>query len=172
MPFVAQTVSSSTIHDGLGNESVVTYEYEGGKFDFKEREMAGFRRSIVTDPRGTVTETLFHQDYIKRSLPYERTIKDGAGRIFQQSLRTYEQREIYDEVSETNNPADPPEKVIFNYLIKEETRVYDGAWYLSSPSRNSAQSYQYDDFGNVESDLVRDTDERRRCDTARPYAQK
>jgi len=73
LPFVLQTVSSVTTSDGRGNSYTVRHAYEGGLYDYTDREFRGFRKSTshqMADSGSyeSRTETWYHQDHTGKGL--------------------------------------------------------------------------------------------------------
>ncbi len=84
LPFVLQTVSSVTTSDGRGNSYTVRHAYEGGLYDYTDREFRGFRKSTshqMADSQHyeSQTETWYHQDPTRKSLIEAQLIAAAEG---------------------------------------------------------------------------------------------
>lgn len=75
MPFVLQTVKSISADDGRGTVSTINYTYEGGLYNFAEREFLGFRK-VTASTSETTVQNLFYQDLLKKG-KVEQTITNS-----------------------------------------------------------------------------------------------
>ena len=135
LPFIVQTVSSITTNDGNGVISATNYTYANGYFHATqtEREFRGFGYVGKTKPDQTTVETLFHQDDIKKGLPYYQITKDSLGNW-------------YFSVYDTYNFTSPYPNVNFPYLERRDEYEYDGQ---PNNPRQSAILFTYDSYGNI-----------------------
>ncbi len=132
LPFVVQTLSSSTTNDGNGNSSTTNFTYSGGYFDYIDREYRGFQYVKATAPNGTTTESWFYQDDVFKGLPFEQVTKDSSGNIYTRSVNTF-------------NSTSPYTGVNFPYLYQKDDYVYDG----TSTAKQATTSFTYDSYGNI-----------------------
>jgi RHS repeat-associated protein len=155
LPFVFPTLASITTNDGNGNSSIKNYTYSGGYFDYTEREFRGFQNvnsqdcltyqdNVCTlDPYGKQTASWYHQDNIKKGLPYDQVTKDQNDYIYTRTINTY----LYKQP-----PTNP--NVNFPYLQVQDNYVFDGITLnrdALSLAWHTGISYTYDDYGNVTS---------------------
>jgi len=61
LPFIAQTVSSITVDDGISAPATTQYTYHDGYYDFAEREFRGFGYVKQIRPDLSTNETWYHQ---------------------------------------------------------------------------------------------------------------
>ncbi|MBI5098912.1 MAG: VCBS repeat-containing protein [Nitrospirae bacterium] len=140
LPFIVQTLSSVMTNDGNGNTSSTTYDYEGGYFDYDEREYRGFEkltsRVNYTLPNSTATytqtETWYWQDKIFNGRIDKQTTTDATGKIYAKVFNVYESVQPYPNTE-------------FPRLKTKINEVYDGT---GTPLRVSGDTY-YDDYGNI-----------------------
>ncbi len=68
LPFIVQTASSITIHDGMvGTPGYLTnYSYLNPDFDNENREFLGFAEALQINPDNSKVETFFHQDEYRK----------------------------------------------------------------------------------------------------------
>ncbi len=85
MPFVTQTVSALTVHDGRHPPARTTFAYRGGRYDFPNRRFLGFAGLTATLPC-SVGETAcpsldiaFSQDFAAAGSPIQVERRDGTG---------------------------------------------------------------------------------------------
>jgi hypothetical protein len=62
LPIIAQTISKVTTDDGVGRVLTSEYDYEGGRYDFENRDFLGFNKVSAFNPDNTQTITFYHQD--------------------------------------------------------------------------------------------------------------
>ena len=105
LPFIAQTVSLTTINDGNGNLSTANYDYAYGYFDPAAREFRGFEyliAKVTADAYGIRlhTETWFYTGYdpnhvitnedIWKGLPSDQLISDSSGKVYTWTANRYD----------------------------------------------------------------------------------
>jgi hypothetical protein len=148
LPIIIDTVSKITTHDGMGNSSSVSYLYEDGHYYYKnpyERGLAGFRVITKTDDLGYKTKTYYHQsensvqdsangeyaDHIsKKGRSYRTEVYDNQNQLVQISINRWDKNEI---------SADH----YYPFLTQSLTKT------LSGTVKSTAQSFEYDAYGNV-----------------------
>ncbi len=135
LPYVVQTVSSIAVDDGNGHVTETGYTYANGYHSLKDREFRGFGYAKQTDQVGTVTETWFFQDDIKKGLTDTQTVKDSSGNLYGKTVNTYGVTPYTYGNSVVN----------FVYLSDQNQYVYDG----TGTSRRMRTTFTYDDYGNV-----------------------
>jgi len=136
MPFVLQTVSSISVDDEKGNLSTSTFTYEGGFFDYADREFRGFRKvtsfqMFDSQYYESKTETWFLQDYFRK------------GKIETQILTSAERHtrrvdNIWENISTPGGGYFPS--------LKETTSIITDIGY---PSYSHRSTYIYDQYINV-----------------------
>jgi len=62
LPFIVNTVSSTSVKDGNGVVSDTTYTYADGYYDHATRDFWGFNKTIQTNPDHTTVTTWYHND--------------------------------------------------------------------------------------------------------------
>ncbi|RLB71668.1 MAG: hypothetical protein DRH04_01275 [Deltaproteobacteria bacterium] len=132
LPFPVQTVKTITLKDAFSNEYTTSYEYEGGKFDFDEREFRGFNKVTVTDPENNKTVNYFYQDDTKQGKLYEKEVYDSEDNLYIKSVTTW-------------NETAPHTGVSFVYVEHEDEYTYEG----DSTYRRRRTSFDYDQYGNL-----------------------
>ncbi|MGV8074546.1 MAG: SpvB/TcaC N-terminal domain-containing protein [Syntrophobacteraceae bacterium] len=156
LPYVVQTLSSITLNDGNGNESVTNYTYQGGLHSFKEREFGGFASATVTSPMitngdgssyQTSVETRFYQgnpttgeNDEKKGLIKEQVVKDNiSGKYYKKSESTLSTASF---LSGT---------VKFPHLSRQDDYVWDGSTTTEDVGTawHTYATFEYDDSGNV-----------------------
>ena len=135
LPYTVQTVSSIILDDGNGHLSETDYSYANGTHSLKDREFRGFGYVKQTDPVGTITESWFFQDDIKKGLMDRQTVKDSSGNLYGKTTNTYGVTPYTYGNSFVN----------FVYLSELSRYVYDG----TSTFRRIRTTFAYDDYGNV-----------------------
>ena len=163
LPFIAQTVSSTTINDGNVNQSTANYHYAYGYFDPAAREFRGFEYLIAkgqSDAYGVRlhTETWFYTGYdpnhvitnedIWKGFPSDQLVSDSSGKVYAWTANKYDVVSPYTNVS-------------FPRLTQKEDYVFDGSairsdvnfetnWWQSKPYKLAVTSITaYDSFGNI-----------------------
>ncbi len=135
LPYVVQTVSSIAVDDGNSHATETGYTYANGYHSLKDREFRGFGYAKQTDQVGTVTETWFFQDDIKKGLMDTQTVKDSSGNLYGKTVNTYGVTPYTYGNSVVN----------FVSLSDQNQYVYDG----TGTSRRMRTTFTYDDYGNV-----------------------
>ncbi|XFA67183.1 RHS repeat-associated core domain-containing protein (plasmid) [Tistrella mobilis] len=98
MPFIAQTVSATTMKDGRGNQARTEYSYRGGKYDFKDRKFLGFAGVTATLPCNAgetacpTIDVAFRQTLASYGKPERIEHRDGAGNLVKRVVQTWEER--------------------------------------------------------------------------------
>jgi len=152
LPFVVQTVSSTSTDDGRGNISTTTYTYSGGYFSYASREFRGFADVKATDPVGTTKESWFYQDDIYKGLLYKQEVRDSYTNLHTRTDNTY------------NKKSPPPyQGVEYPYLERKDDYICDGQPFPSCMHLQT--NFAYDSYGNttqrkLEGDMALEGDER------------
>ncbi|MDR6290855.1 RHS repeat-associated protein [Inquilinus ginsengisoli] len=116
LPFVVQTVVSTTASDGRtgGVTATTSFAYEGGAWDASERQFLGFRTATVTLPklaneaqgprrRYTYKQSLAsagrieHVEYIDGPVATERVLREGLEEYQEQTSPPYRSRSVASE---------------------------------------------------------------------------
>ena len=124
--------------DGVDNQ-VNTFSYAGGTYDRLEREFRGYR-TVVSEQRNqngnvyrSTTVGYATDSHYTRGLVLDTRIRDGAGRLYTESINTYDPRTIG-----TN--------VVFPQLVHIDQRWYEGQ---DTPGKTTSTDLSYDDVGNM-----------------------
>ena len=134
LPFIMNTVSEITVNDGLGQESVVAYEYEDGEFyyeDEHEKQFAGFAVVTKTENQERVTKTYYNQGHDDRSLigKIDKTeIYDNSDNLYEVKFNVWQNYDLGDDndfvskyqeiVSEYDGQADHVDRAVsYSYDI-------------------------------------------------------
>ncbi len=89
LPFVIQSVKSTTVNDNLGHSYQTRYAYAGGFWNGAQREFRGFKVVKVADPDGNYSETRFLQDDIYKGRVEKQETHDAAGNLYAKTLNTW-----------------------------------------------------------------------------------
>jgi RHS repeat-associated protein len=140
LPFILQVVNRVDASDGF-NTYTTSYWYKDGLYEKIERDLRGFRRAVVTDAEGVISEVSFHQEGIRKGRIYEQITRDTSGNLFNRTINTW-------------NIISPYTGVGFPYLAQQDNYLYDGD---PSISKHTRARYTYDNFGNV-TEILNDGD--------------
>ena len=132
LPFVVPVVERVTLSDGMGNSYTTRYAYAGGRYEAPAKEFRGFAEVTLSDPAGTKTQTLFHQDAQKKGRAQQVTVSDKDGTR-------------YTKLANTWRCAEPSPGSRFCALSRQVSTTFDG----DATSKQAAVAYDYDAFGNV-----------------------
>ena len=150
LPVILTTVSKMKIDDGMGKISSTDYFYEDGHYYYKsayDHEIAGFRVVTKTDGLGYKTKTFYHQgensiadvsngefdDHIsKKGMPYRVEIYDNQNHLVKVTINKFDRQDL-------GNVR------FFPYLKQSVTVDYNPE---SGLNKATAQTYEYDGFGN------------------------
>jgi RHS repeat-associated protein len=157
LPFVLHTVSSITTDDQNGVLSSTKYKYEGGLYDFEDREFRGFKSTTQIQPNGTDVKIVFFQGkrelidpedegdnyFLKGRVNYEESRQTFFGTLFSRTDMTYGQRD------EGNGSE-------FVFLSRKLTKTYDNGRMVLETHTN-ANIEDYDDVGNLKKSETWDT---------------
>jgi len=141
--FPLTVVLEITTDDGLGNESMSSYEYSSGDYYYDseyDRTFAGFGEVSKTDDLGNVTTSYYHQgndtdttygevsdDRSKLWHIYREEIYDSASDLYKTTIWSWENEDL-------GNDRD------FVYLQSELEMIYDG----NTSHTDRATEYEYD----------------------------
>ncbi|MFD2591013.1 SpvB/TcaC N-terminal domain-containing protein [Aquimarina hainanensis] len=148
--FPVSVVESVTTDDNNGNVATTNYEYKGADYYYNtphDKRFAGFSEVIKTDNDGTKTTTKYHQangetgnepsdSYAKIGKVFEQTVEDSSGDLFTKT------RTGYTENSLGNNAHSIQAASVL-------TQQFDG----DSSSTDTAATYEYDTYGNIEKQI-------------------
>jgi RHS repeat-associated protein len=136
LPFILHPVSSISVDDGRGNISEIQYGYEGGLYDYLDREFRGFGKTsayqmIDSQHCASWTETWFLQDYFgKRKIDIQiQTSAEGHTRRID---NLWENKPVYGGA-------------YFPSLKETTLTITDQA----APSYSRRSTYIYDSYLNV-----------------------
>jgi RHS repeat-associated protein len=157
LPFILPVVDQVTVDDSRDHPITTRYVFKQGRYDTASREFYGFGRAEVTDPLGTVASTEFHQDPAAPALKGRVKlvqVKDSLEKLWTQTEHTW------------NQSSPIPGLVRFAQCQRVERRMYGG----DATSVATAQTFDYDDYGNVtqvldEGDPADPVDDRRTVTT-------
>jgi RHS repeat-associated protein len=137
LPMAVPVPVSLTRRDGLGNDAVTSFDYEGGLF--ADRAFRGFRRATVTGPTGFTTEQDHYQDDGLVGMVREQRGIDSQGILRNSLVSDYQQAGVPPQVRQTT-------------LASTEETVHD-----PGGQHTTRIEYRYDDRLNAE-EIVRDQD--------------
>ncbi|MEV8438665.1 SpvB/TcaC N-terminal domain-containing protein [Actinosynnema sp. NPDC051121] len=136
-------MSKASLYDGHPGDGVdtrvSTYRYENGKQDRLEREFLGYGKVTAEsrDAGGAVYRTLTTEyrtdSFYAKGLPSRSTTADGAGRLFLETLNTYQLRQ-------------EPGGSVFPLLARTDKRFYEGQ---ANPGTSTYAEMSYDEYGNL-----------------------
>ncbi|MEU9856258.1 SpvB/TcaC N-terminal domain-containing protein [Streptomyces sp. NPDC047974] len=141
-------LTKSTVHDNLPGDGPdaqeVSFTYEGGVFDRREREFRGYAK-VATSQAGTRTSTTEYEtgSHYTNGLVKRQTVADSTGALFTETVNTHALRDV---TTGTAGDARSLHATLFPHVVKSETRWYEGA---AAPGMSTAVEQSYDDFGNV-----------------------
>lgn len=156
LPMNIWTLSQLEIFDGYEGDgvdvSLTRFEYEEGVYNRDEREFYGFRivRTHEYDPRNEAapyrsTVQAFKNDtYFEKGLVSRMVVQDADQNIFNETLNTYELRDI--RTGETLSGFNANNSAAFPALIETKEQFYEGQ---GSPQKSTRLSFDYDPVGNV-----------------------
>ena len=135
MPEARWALASATTDDGRGNRYTTRYDYFNESFyDRGERESYGYARVRTTRPDGSTVDRRYkNQDFYQRFLLESEQTADASGGVFLTRTNTYDLR-----------PLGPG--AAFPALVREETGFAEGT---AGVQKSSAETWDYDSFGNV-----------------------
>jgi YD repeat-containing protein len=90
LPFIVNTVSSTSVKDGNGVVADTTYSYADGYYDYDTRDFWGFNQMIQTNPDGTTVTSLFHQDQFRKGRPYQVDLKTPSATLLTRQALTWQ----------------------------------------------------------------------------------
>ena len=136
--FVVKNVTYNNSVSGAFNSVFnYSYDYSGGKYDYKDREFRGFAVVNETLPDGSLAIHRFYQDEPLKGKEYNTTVYNSSGNIFSKDEALFNYTNI------TNNVTENYFKL---YLVSQSNFLYDGV--ISDPKITNV-TYSYDSFGNV-----------------------
>ena len=136
-------VSSVTVSDGTGGNSVTNYTYAGAKSRHQGGGFLGFRQVTAHDPQAHIrTTTTYRQDYPYHGQPLTSQKYTDAGVLLGQTLITY-----------TDQLIDPSKSPVWRQSLP--TRTVESSYELDgSPISSVTTDTQYDAWGNPTSIVV------------------
>ncbi|SDI20785.1 RHS repeat-associated core domain-containing protein [Actinokineospora alba] len=137
-------------HPGDGDDvQLSTFRYENGKHDRLEREFLGYGK-VVTEQRDaaaavyrTKTDEYRVDSYYTRGLLARTATADAAGKLFAESLNTYQLRDVSTGAAAA---PDSTTATVFPQLAKTERRFYEGQ---ATPGKTTSTEMSYDEYGNL-----------------------
>ncbi|MER6591182.1 SpvB/TcaC N-terminal domain-containing protein [Micromonospora purpureochromogenes] len=151
--WVLAKVSVDDGRPGDGQDvQLVTYDYDGGVYDRREREFRGYgtvvekhRDHANGDAVGrSVTRTFRTDSFYTKGLLEQELTADGVGRPYQETVQTYTAR----NVSSPGSPADlaSTTATLFPQNSRTDVNYHEGA---ASPGKTTYVTREYDDVGNL-----------------------
>nr|CEL15614.1 Mll6838 protein [Kibdelosporangium sp. MJ126-NF4] len=140
-------LSRTSMFDGQAGDGqdtqLTTYRYEQGKYDRFEREFLGFGRVVAEhrDPGAgdslyrSVTDDYRTDSHITRGLLARSLKSDGAGRPFEETVNTYQLRDVADGGAS-----------VFAQLTRVDKRFHEGN---ATPGKSTYTEMSYDGYGNL-----------------------
>ncbi len=148
LPYAVNTLSVVSLDNGQNIIGSTTYQYIDGLYHFTnalDRQFAGFKSIVKTEPSGSVTKTFYHQGDTSSTTQGE--YQDVAAKIGQ-AYRT----ELYDKNSNLNSKSiykwdhSVTGSSTFVKLIQQTVFTYEG----DSSHRDKAESFTFNDTnGNI-----------------------
>ncbi|MCP3893123.1 MAG: hypothetical protein GY706_00615, partial [Bacteroides sp.] len=135
--FVIQTVSKVIKNDGLGNSYDTKYEYEGGMYDYDDREFRGFEKVKVIDHDDNYSLSTYSQHDIYQGKLLSKETRAANDDLFVKTETTWKVR--YPNSPENN-------EIQFVYVEAEDEYIYETE---ASPKHRRTE-FDYDDYGNLE----------------------
>jgi RHS repeat-associated protein len=134
--FNVWVVGSATNDNSMTNtfniNSITSYGYSGGYYDYQDFEFRGFGKVKETLPDNNFVNHYFYQDDDKKGIEYKTEVYGSNGNIFSKV------ESLFDITS-----ANGCSKVLLN---SQTSYLYDGI--VDNP-KTTRVSYSYDSFGNV-----------------------
>ncbi len=139
-------------HPGDGQDTqLTTYRYEDGKYDRLERDFLGFGK-VVAEQRNpgagdavyriSTSEYRIDSAYTKGLLK-RTTTADGAGKLFDETVHTYQLRDVL--TGESADAASTTATAV-PLLTRTDKRFYEGA---AVAGKSTYVEMSYDEYGNV-----------------------
>ncbi len=151
MPFVLPTVYSITVKSLAGSTEgesfTTTYAYEGGLYDFKEREFRGFAKVFQRNPNGSYGRTDYYQDKYFQGRPkkvytgrgaspiskYDVFIDDAPpGTVFSATTNTFGLQAL-----NLGDPADPDDDINLVKLDDQASTSYESGTSITTTTHNT-----------------------------------
>jgi len=151
--FVLTRVAVDDGHPGDGQDvQLSTFRYSGGVYNRLEREFRGYRSVVaeVRDPAAgdavfrTVTSEYRTDSHYTQGLLARQVTADGAGRPFQETVNTYDLRDV-DNPGAAADPASTT-ATIFAQLTRTDKRFFEGQ---PTAAKSTHTDMSYDDVGNL-----------------------
>ena len=140
LPLSIQTVTSVTLHDGLGSVGTTIYDYYRGMYDFERREFMGFGKVEVTNSFGVKTITYFHQcggyedgengenndegSIAKKGIPYRTEVYGNDGLLYGLTVNKVDEVEV-----QLGDGPDSDRGQYFPYISQITSISYEGLDY-------------------------------------------
>jgi len=129
--WIVDTISYNNGMSGIHHQqNNYSYDYEAGKYDYEEKEFAGFSYIKETRPDDSYIEHYFHQDKPLSGLEYSSMLYDSSNHLYFEKTNTYDYTFNYNYVIELNETCD--------YTYGSESSAY-----------SFCKNYDYDNYGNI-----------------------
>jgi RHS repeat-associated protein len=159
MPNNVWVMDSVKVYDGFAGDGVdntlTSYEYEGGRFDRHEREFYGFAKvTIRSHDTGKsdnptyikIVHTYSDENYYSKGLRLNELMTDGNDNKYTENVNKYEFRNIDDGSVLPENSMKSDDGNAFPALMQVEQKFYEGQ---SEPVKSTRMTYAYNATGNV-----------------------
>ncbi|HTJ51903.1 MAG TPA: RHS repeat-associated core domain-containing protein [Cyclobacteriaceae bacterium] len=160
MPENIWALDSVKVFDGFKGDGVdntlTTYNYEGGFYDRYEREFNGFSK-VITNSHDTekgnkpvytvTTQTFVNDNYYEKGLLVNEIVTNANNNKYSETTNTYQLKDIAtganlpESVKKNLSPGNA-----FPALVKTEQKFYEGQ---AEAGKTTSMTYGYDAIGNI-----------------------
>lgn len=155
LPQSKWTLSEVTTDDGIaddGPNGKITFTYESGRYDRRERNFYGFQTVTTAqwdtqknkEYRRTV-QVYDNANYYTKGTLLRETLQDAAGRVFTETAHTYALRDAITQ-QPFQNPASNLDGTAWNALLRTEKHHHEGQ---PTAGLTATTTFEYDAFGNI-----------------------
>ena len=159
LPQSKWVMRSLTAWDGFTGDgpdtTYTTFAYAQGQYDRRERETYGFgevrthewdTETMSSEPYRTTIQTYDVSGYYTKGLPLEKTVQDGQGNKFIETVNTYQLKLLNGSDAPPNYNSDNDDGAGFPALVRTTERFFEG-----EPQANIYKTvrFAYDSIGNV-----------------------
>lgn len=156
LPMNIWTLAQVKLYDGFDGDGVDTtltrFVYEEGVYNRNEREFYGFgtvRTNQYDTQEGeelyrSIVQEFKNDNYYEKGLMSRMVVQDSSENLFDETLNTYELRDILTGEAQTNYNND--DGASFPALIETKEQFYEGE---ATAQKSIRMDFDYDLFGNV-----------------------
>jgi YD repeat-containing protein len=136
LSFTLYLLQKTTSNNGMtGDHSTndtISYSYNGGSYDYQDKEFRGFNQVAVTDSQNTTMRYWFYQDDALKSKIYQTETKNSLGNLFTKTEQNW-------GTSQTNG--------IYTVKLNQEKKyTHDG---VTDNPKVTQIDYTFDAYGNI-----------------------